>query len=187
MICFRPLPLWDGRASCKLRSHWLLRGHNCFPPKSLSGQRYKIYNIRQLHQRTGSSLLPSNADQRSPLQRDLMNVQLYDKSLKDSPEWSFWKQLILFPSNLNASFSFVSASGDKINFPSARLIKSLLIPKDFLKQQCHNLSYNLRIIQENFQPKIGRKIKYSAWPEKNILIKKSVTQKSWLSTSSNVP
>ena len=78
------------------RSHWLLPGHNCLPPKSLSGQRYKIYNIRQLHQRTGSSLLPSNADQRSPLQRDLMNVQLYDKSLKDSPEWSFWKQLICF-------------------------------------------------------------------------------------------
>ena len=108
-----------------------------------------------------------------------MNVQLYDKSLKDSPEWSFWKQLILFPSNLNASFSFVSASGDKINFfPSATLIESLLIPRDFLKRQCHNLIYNLRIIQENFQPKIGRKIKYSAWPEKNILIKKSVTQKS---------
>ena len=161
------------------RSHWLLPGHNCLPPKSLSGQRYKIYNIRQLHQRTGSSLLPSNADQRSPLQRDLMNVPLYDKSLKDSPEWSFWKQLILFPSNLNASFSFVSASGDKINFfPSATLIESLLIPKDFLKRQCHNLIYNLRIIQENLQPKIGRKIKYSAWPEKNILIKKSVTQKS---------
>ena len=92
-----------------------------------------------------------------------MNFQLYDKSLKD---WSFWKQLLLFPSNLNVSFSFVSASGDKIYFPSARLIKSLLIPKDFLKQQCHNLSYNLRIIQENFQPKIGRKIKYSDWAGK---------------------
>ena len=104
-----------------------------------------------------------------------MNVQLYDKSLKKIKSLK-----IFFPSNLNVSFSFVSASGDKINFfPSALLIESLLIPKDFLKRQCHNLSYNLRIIQENFQPKIGRKIKYSAWAEKkNILIKKSVTQKS---------
>ena len=39
----------------------------------------------------------------------LMNFQLYNKSLKD---WSLWKQLILFPSNLNVTLGSVLGNGD---------------------------------------------------------------------------
>ena len=52
-----------------------------------------------------SALLPADVDRPLPLQRGLMNFQLqnfqlYNISLKD---WSLWKQLILFPLNLNVS------------------------------------------------------------------------------------
>ena len=51
------------------------------------------------------ALLPADVDRPPPLQRGLMNFQLqnfqlYYISLKD---WSLWKQLILFPLNLNVS------------------------------------------------------------------------------------
>ena len=39
----------------------------------------------------------------------LMNFQLCNKSLKD---WSLWKQLILFPSNLNVTLGSVLGNGD---------------------------------------------------------------------------
>ena len=47
-----------------------------------------------------SALLPANVDRRPPLQRGLMNFQLYNKLLKDR---FLGKQFILFPVNLNVS------------------------------------------------------------------------------------
>ena len=41
-----------------------------------------------------SALLPANVDRRPPLQRGLMNFQLYN--LKSLEDWSLGKQLILF-------------------------------------------------------------------------------------------
>ena len=49
-----------------------------------------------------SALLPANVDRRPPLQRGLMNFQLYNKLLKDR---FLGKQFILFPVNLNVSLS----------------------------------------------------------------------------------
>ena len=65
-----------------------------FPANSLSGQHCK--NLSSVH----SALLPANVDRRPPLQRGLMNFQLYNKLLKDR---FLGKQFILFPVNLNVS------------------------------------------------------------------------------------
>ena len=87
---FKVLYSWNF-FSYSAHSHWLLRGHiasnnelNCFPPKSLSGQRCKIYDVR-----VNSALLLANVDRRLLLQRGLKNVfqlqhfQPYNRSLKN--------------------------------------------------------------------------------------------------------
>ena len=83
---------------------------NLFPAK-ISGQA----TLQKCMTSEGNiAMLPANVDRWPPLQ--LQNFQLYNKTLKD---WSLGKQLILFPSNLNAPpWETLRSSGNKINcFP----------------------------------------------------------------------
>ena len=71
--------------------------------ETVSRQNLSAGNIaKSMTSESNGALLPANVDRQPPLQRVLMNFQLYDKSLKDC--WFLRKQLILFPSNLNVSF-----------------------------------------------------------------------------------
>ena len=70
--------------------------------ETISRQDLWVRNIAAISMTSegNSALLPADVDRPLPLQRGLMNFQLYNISLKD---WSLWKQLILFPLNLNVS------------------------------------------------------------------------------------
>ena len=75
--------------------------------ETISRQNLWLRNIAAISMTSegNSALLPADVDRPLPLQRGLMNFQLqnfqlYNVSLKD---WSLWKQLILFPLNLNVS------------------------------------------------------------------------------------
>ena len=63
------------------RSHWLLRGHMTSNNETVSRQNLWASNIAKCMTSEGNSaLLPANVDQRPPLQRGLMNFQLYKKT-----------------------------------------------------------------------------------------------------------
>ena len=74
-----------------------------FPAKSLLAGN----SSKSMTSEGNSALLPENVDRRPPFLFPLhvFLFVLYNKSLND---WSFGKQLVLFPSNLNVSLGCAS-------------------------------------------------------------------------------
>ena len=94
--------------------HWLLQGHMKSNNETVSCQNLGVGNIAKSMKSEGNStLLPANVDQWLLSQLGLVDLQLYNKSLKD---WPLGQQLILFPSIFpSATLRFW---GNKINsFP----------------------------------------------------------------------
>ena len=114
------------------RSYWLLinfevRWHltmKLFPAKI--SQLSPAGNAAKSMTWEGNSTV--NKDDRGLVNFQLQNFQLFNKSLKD---WSFGKQLILFPSNLNVSLDSASGYIEKVGkqnqlFPWGPVIKYLM-------------------------------------------------------------
>ena len=88
------------------------RSHDISNNETLCRQNLQVGIIaKSMTPSEGNSvLLPTNVDRRPPLLRGLMNFQSFKiSSYILSQDWSFGKQLSLFPSNLNVSLG--SATG----------------------------------------------------------------------------
>ena len=73
-----------------------------------------------------------------------------------------YNTIICFKLNRVKLFLSLNDKTSQLNEKPALAIDTehlLLIQQYILKQKCHKLQFNFRIIQEYFQPKIGRKIR----------------------------
>ena len=81
------------------------RSHDISNNETLSRQNLQVgITAKSMTPSEGNSiLLPMNVDRRPPLLRGLTNFKI--SSYISSQDWSFGKQLSVFPSNLNVSLS----------------------------------------------------------------------------------
>ena len=115
------------------RSHWLLWVHLTSSNETVSRQNLWAGNVaKSMSSEGNSALLPAIVNRRPPLQRGLINFQLYNKTLQD---WSLGKQLILFP---------LADSSETKLFPSGPVMKCLVSGVSnmsiFNQERCMNIT-----------------------------------------------